>query len=83
MAAHMARCSTSFALQQEAYLHLIRTFVLEILTPWQAGSLCAAAYPYFMEFPAVLAHILEAAATQPAPAQVRMGSSTLLTSPAG
>ena len=64
VAADMAQCAASFALQQEAYLHLIRTFVLHILTPYQAGMLCAAAYPFFMEFPAVIAHILEAATAQ-------------------
>lgn len=58
---HMARCAASFELQQEAYLNLVRKFVLAILTPYQAGVLCAAAYPYLMEFPAIISHILEAA----------------------
>ena len=88
-AADMARCSASFALQQEVYIHLIRTFVLEVLTPWQAGKLCAAAYPFLMEFPAILSHILEAAgarpaaALQPGPVQLDMEASTSLTSPPG
>ena len=60
---HMARCAVSFDLQQEAYLNLVRTFVLAILTPYQAGLLCAAAYPFFMEFPAIIAHVLEAASS--------------------
>ncbi len=87
VAAEMARCSTSFALQQEVYMHLIRTFVLEILTPWQAGKLCAAAYPYLMEFPAVISHILEAAGArqgptfQPGPMQLDIEASMSLTSP--
>ena len=63
VAADMTRCAASFALQQEAYLHLIRTFVLTILTPRQCSLLCAAAWPFLMEFPAIIGHILEAAAT--------------------
>ncbi len=58
---HMAQCAASFELQQEAYLNLIRTLVLTILTPYQAGLLCAAAYPFLMEFPAIIGHVLEAA----------------------
>ena len=57
----MARVSRSYAMQQEAYLHLTRTFVLHVLTPIQAGLLCAASYPYLVEFPSVMAHILNAA----------------------
>ncbi|KAK9858875.1 hypothetical protein WJX84_007523 [Apatococcus fuscideae] len=40
VAADMTQCSASFALQQEAYLHLIRTFALTILTPYQCSLLC-------------------------------------------
>lgn len=54
----MARLANGCALQQEAYLHLTRTFVLKILTPFQAGMLCSASYPYLMEFPAVMSHLL-------------------------
>lgn len=54
----MARLANGCALQQEAYLNLTRTFVLKILTPFQAGMLCSASYPYLMEFPAVMSHIL-------------------------
>ena len=56
----MSCISSTFALQQEAYLNLIRSFVLHILTPFQAGLLCAAAYPYLIEFPSVLWHMLSA-----------------------
>lgn len=54
----LARLANGCALQQEAYLHLTRTFVLKILTPYQAGMLCSASYPYLMEFPAVMSHVL-------------------------
>ena len=54
----MSRVSIGFGLQQEAYLDLVRRFVLHILTPFQAGLLCAAAHPYLIEFPSVLWHIL-------------------------
>lgn len=54
----MARLANGCALQQEAYLHLTRSFVLKILTPFQAGMLCSASYPYLMEFPTVITHVL-------------------------
>ena len=58
----MARLANGCALQQQAYLHLTRTFALQILTPFQAGMLCSAFYPYLVEFPAVLSHVLSQAA---------------------
>ena len=54
----MHRLQGSYALQQEAYMHLLRSFVLHILTPMQAGLLAAASYPFLTEFPAVLEHIV-------------------------
>ena len=63
-AAAMGRMSSTLALQQEAYVHLIRAFVLHILTPFQAGLLCAASYPFLIEFPAIIEHLLEAARPQ-------------------
>ena len=60
------RCvSNSHALQQEAYLHLTRSFVLHVLTPFQAGLLCAASYPYLIEFPCIMWQILNAAGCPP------------------
>ena len=50
--------SDGFALQRETYMQLIRSFVLCVLTPFQAGLLCAASYPYLIEFPSVLGHVL-------------------------
>ena len=58
----MARLANGCALQQEAYLHLTRTFALQILTPFQAGMLCSASFPYLVEFSAVLSHVLSQAA---------------------
>ena len=57
-AAAMGRLRAGTSLQQETYLHLIRSFVLGILTPYQAGLLCAASYPYLVEFPAVIGHLI-------------------------
>ena len=58
LSADMLRLAGNHALQQEAYLHLARSFVLCILTPMQAGMLAAASYPFLTEFPTVLAHIV-------------------------
>lgn len=76
VAANMTLCSASFALQQEAYLHLIRTFILTILTPYQCSLLCAAAWPFLVEFPAVIGPVLDAAAAW-------SGSGTLRASASG
>lgn len=65
--ANMARISDLSGIQQEAYLHLVRSFVLYILTPFQAGLLCAAAHPYLIEFPSVLRHVVAGAAAQEGP----------------
>ncbi len=54
----MGHLCNSFALQREAYLNLTRSFVLHILTPLQAGLLCAASYPYLINFPAIISHLL-------------------------
>lgn len=54
----MDRLTHSLALQEEAYLHLVRSLVLCILTPHQTGLLCAAAFPYLCEFPCVLLDML-------------------------
>ena len=54
----MRRLSISNALQQEAYLHLTRSFVLHVLTPFDAGLLVAASHPYLVEFGAIMQHIL-------------------------
>ena len=58
--ASLGRLSSSLALQQETSLHVIRRFLFHILTPFQAGLLCAASYPFLIEFPAVIEHLLEA-----------------------
>ncbi len=68
--ARMGRISNAHAMQQEGYLNLIRGFVLNILTPFQAGLLCAAAYPYLIEFPSVISHMVAEAAWQPTPASL-------------
>ena len=60
--ADMACLSSSMALQVQAYLNLYWTFVMCILTPHQAGMLSAASYPYLVEFPTILWHILHAGA---------------------
>lgn len=58
----------SLALQQEAYLQLIRSFVLHILTPFNAGLLVAASHPFLVEFGAVIQHILSDARSRRASA---------------
>lgn len=60
--ADMACLSSSMALRVQAYLSLYWTFLLRILTPHQAGMLSAASYPYMVEFPTILWHILHAGA---------------------
>ena len=61
----MGRVSRAHALHLEAYLHLIRGFVLHVLTPFQAGLLCAASHPYLIEFPAMMWQMLNVAGTPP------------------
>lgn len=56
--ADMAGLSSSLALQVQAYLNLYWAFLLCILTPFQAGLLSAASYPYLVEFPTILWHVL-------------------------
>ena len=62
----MRRLSISSALQQEAYLHLTRSFVLHVLTPFDAGLLMAASHPYLVEFGAIMQHLLTAASNRAA-----------------
>lgn len=65
----MGHLSNGHALQQEAYLHLIRSFVLHVLTPFDAGLLIAASYPYLVEFGAIIQHILSGPSNQAAPSR--------------
>ena len=61
LSADLACLSSSLALQTQCYLNLYWTFVLCILTPLQAGMLSAASYPYLIEFPTILCHVLHGA----------------------
>ena len=58
ISSQMASLTHSFDLQQEAYLHLVRSLVLHILTPYQTALLCAAAFPFLIEFPCIMQEML-------------------------
>ncbi|KAK9859389.1 hypothetical protein WJX84_012025 [Apatococcus fuscideae] len=61
ISADVERLSGSYILQMQAYMDLSWALVLSVLTPFQAGMLSAASYPYMVEFPAIMWHMLHSA----------------------